>query len=707
MLPVLLLAWLGCTPKTPVFVHPQIPLKLSLGHVSVVRDDKARILSIVDHRRNRALLRLSLADSFLTLARAQSHVSSRMGSYWMDDEPAEQCEKTELLSSSVDVSAIRLSGRSLCDRQKVAFEMVIQPIDNRVIFSLRPADGTFNRLRLKFLAEENEHIFGGGEQFTHLDLRGRKIPMLSEEQGIGRGLQPITTGATLTAGAGGTDVTTYAPVPFFMTSAFRSFETAQTAYQVWDFTRREFVVEIWEGSLTLSLATANFETLIADYTARTGRMKKLPDWAAGTILGVQGGREKVEEILAAAVKAGNPITAIWIQDWVGRRMTSFGSQLWWRWLPDEKAYPDFRNWVQLLAFRGIKVLGYINPFLADEGPIFDEAKLQGYLVRNAKGEPYKIQTAGFPAYLIDLSNARARDFLKNIIKQNLLANGLAGYMADFGEWLPFDAVLASGESAELWHNRYPVEWARLNREAIREAGLEGRVVFFTRSGFAGSAGESTLFWAGDQLVTFDEHDGLASAITGILSGGVSGISLNHSDIGGYTTINHFVKNYHRSRELTLRWAEFAVFTPFFRTHEGNRPEKNYQVYSDNRITTEFAALGKTHLKLKPYFDELMLEAERTGMPLLRPMFLHYPFDRNTFELRHQAMLGRDLVIAPVIEPGATQGRVYLPQGEWIHSLTGKSFAGPAWHFFAAPLGTAVGFIRAGSLHEQMLREALR
>ena len=414
----------------------------------------------------------------------------------------------------------------------------------------------------------------GGEQFSHLDLRGRKIPIVSEEQGIGRGLQPITTGATLTAGAGGTDTSTYTPIPFFFTTAYRSLDTEQTAYQEWDFTRREFSVEIWDSHLTLSLATAaHFENLIGNYTLRTGRMKKLPDWAAGTILGLQGGREKVEQALAAAQKAGNPVTAIWIQDWVGRRQTTFGSQLWWRWLPDEKSYPDFRAWVQMLRFRGIRVLGYINPFLADEGPIFAEAKAQGFLVKDAQGKPYKIQTAGFPAYLVDLSNANARLYLKNIIKQNLLANGLAGYMADFGEWLPFDAVLASGENAASWHNRYPVEWARLNREAIREAGLEGQVVFFTRAGFAGSAGESTLFWAGDQLVTFDEHDGLASAVTGMLSGGVSGIALNHTDIGGYTTINHFIRNYHRSRELFLRWAEFAVFTPFFRTHEGNRPEE--------------------------------------------------------------------------------------------------------------------------------------
>ena len=121
---------------------------------------------------------------------------------------------------------------------------------------------------------------------------------------------------------------------------------------------------------------------------------------------------------------------------------------------------------------------------------------------------------------------------------------------------------------------------------------------------------------------------------------------------------------------------------------------------------EFAALGRTHLKLKPYFDELMAEAETTGLPLLRPVFLHYPFDRETFQLRHQAMLGRDLMIAPVIVEGATEGRIYLPKGTWTNSLTGKKWHGPGWTSFAAPVGTAVAFIRAGSPREQMLRQAL-
>jgi alpha-glucosidase len=665
-------------------------------------------LRLVDLRQNRVLLRLPLMPGFLAARVATDAVRERLASYKMHETVREHCELQRISAGDASATAIRLVAELNCPDGRAAIDISFVQAADHVTLQVKPRDPRFNRLLFSFMAEEGERVFGGGEQFTHLDLRGKRVPMLSEEQGIGRGAQPITIGANLTAGAGGRDVTTYAPIPFFMTSAFRSFETSQTAYQLWDFKSDPYCVEIWDNSLELRFSTAvGYSELLKRYTARSGRMQPLPDWALGTILGLQGGREKVEQVLNAALNAGNPVTAIWIQDWVGRRLTSFGSQLWWRWLPDEKAYPNFRAWTAELRKRGIRVLGYINPFLADEGPIFAEAKAKGYLVRNRNGEPYRIQTAGFPAYLVDLSDGEARNFLKNIIKTNLLGNGLAGYMADFGEWLPWDAVLASGESAALWHNRYPVEWARLNREAIREAGLEREVVFFTRAGFAGSAAHSTLFWLGDQMVSFDEYDGLASAVTGLITGGISGITLNHSDIGGYTTINNPIKNYHRSRELFLRWAEFAVFTPFFRTHEGNRPEKNYQAYSDEKIVAEFAALGRQHLALKPYFAQLMTEAARSGMPLVRPVFLHYPAEQETYLLRHQFLLGRDLLIAPVTEPGATTGRIYLPADTWIESSTGDKLTGPKWHTFTAPLGRPVAFVREASLQRDLLLKALQ
>ncbi|MBL8034073.1 MAG: alpha-glucosidase [Leptospiraceae bacterium] len=697
----------ACGRADRVNLAADFPQQLSIKSLSLSLAAGKNYLHLVHTAQNRTLLRLALDRPFLSARRARDLVRESFASYRMDEAVEENCDSLLLKNAVVQDDNIVITGQLSCAKAKSGVVVKIEPLGTGVRFSARLDDARLNRLTLSFLAENNESVFGGGEQFTYLNLRGHRVHMLSEEQGIGRGLQPITTGADLRAGSGGTPVSTYAPVPFFFTSAYRAFATDNLHYQTWDFSTGIYSVDIWAPEISIDIDTfPSYAAMIARYTARTGRMQPLPDWASGTVLGVQGGKDRVESILKAAVDAGNPVTAIWIQDWVGRRETSFGSQLWWRWLPDEASYPNFRAWVADLSRRNVKVLGYVNPFLADSGPIFEEALQRGFLVRNPRGQAYKIQTAGFPAYLIDLSNAEARAFIKKVIRTQLIDAGLAGYMADFGEWLPWDAVLASGESSAQWHNRYPVEWAKLNREVIREAGLEGKVIFFTRSGHAGSAEHSTLFWAGDQLVTFDEYDGLASAVTALLSSGISGMALNHSDIGGYTTIDNPLRNYHRTRELTLRWAEFAVFTPFFRTHEGNRPLRNDQVYSDAAITRDFAALGRLHLRLKLYFDELMREAADTGMPLIRPLFLHYPQDHNTFDLRHQFMLGRDLIVAPVIIEGSKEGSVYLPKGGWIESSTLRRIDTAGWHRFDAPLGKPVVFIRADASRFAGLKTAL-
>lgn len=288
----------------------------------------------------------------------------------------------------------------------------------------------------------------------------------------------------------------------------------------------------------------------------------------------------------------------------------------------------------------------------------------------------------------------------------MIGVGLSGWMADFGEWLPLDAKLHSGISAEVYHNVYPAEWARINREAIRKAGKEGKIVFFTRSGFSGSMKHSTLFWEGDQMVSWGEHDGIVSAVTGLLSGGLSGISLNHSDIGGYTTINNPIRNYHRSKELFLRWAELNVFSPVFRTHEGNRPEKNHQPYTDEETVKEFARYAKMHFALKDYLKSLVTEASKTGLPVVRPLYLHYANDDRTHSIQREFLLGEDLLVLPVLERGESSVSGYLPEGEWEHLWTGKTFLGKSEVDVEAPLGAPAIFLKKNGAWYGKLKAAL-
>ncbi len=562
-----------------------------------------------------------------------------------------------------------------------------------------------NKVKFRFTTTIDEHPYGFGEQFSNLSCKGKLIPVFTEEQGIGRGDAGIS-GFTKMVGAGGSEFSTYCGMPYFITNKNRAFLFNEKVRSIFDFTN-DTLAE-FSGHLSsfgfIIFTGSSPKAVLENFTAETGRMPELPDWAYGTWLGLQGGKAKCLQIVEDALKAGNPISALWIQDWEGRRKTRFGSQLFWNWQHDTILYPHLPQLCEDLNQKGIKTLGYINSFLANEGPLVAEAKAKNYLVKTTLGEDYKLETAGFPAYLVDLYNPEAYIWLKEIIKTNLIGVGLSGWMADFGEWYPMDA---KGKKPEL-HNSFPVLWAKLNREAIKEAGKEKELVFFTRSGYTGSAAYSTLFWAGDQLVSWGKNDGLPSALTAILSSGLSGITLNHSDIGGYTTITYPLLRYTRSRELFYRWAEMAVFMPIFRTHEGLKPGKNFQFYADAEGQTFFAKMGRLHHFLKPYFKALVKEACTNGIPPVRAMWLEFPDDANALKLNTQFMLGSDLLVIPIMKPNSKTAMGYFPHGTWKHWNTGEIVQGAGdWQTFTAPIGTPAAYIKVGGKWEMVLSEILK
>ena len=359
---------------------------------------------------------------------------------------------------------------------------------------------------------------------------------------------------------------------------------------------------------------------------------------------------------------------------------------------------------------------YIGPWFAEDTAkkgnhrrnLFAEGARKGYLVKNREGEPYAVKTTDFSAAFVDLTNPGARAWIKDVVQEELIGNGASGWMADFGDSLPYDAVLHSGANPKSYHNRYAEEWAGVNREAIREAGRGEDIVFFNRSGYTRSPGESTLFWLGDQLVDWDEHDGIKSAVTGLLSSGLSGYSLQHSDIGGYTAIDHPLLKYHRSKELLMRWTELAAFTTVFRTHEGNRPEVNHQIYSDEETLLHFSRFAKVYAAWKPYRMELVKEASETGLPIVRHLFVNFPGDPEVYGLDYQFMVGRDLIVVPVLDPGEEIVDVYFPAGRWVHIWSGREYGSMdkgVYETVRAPIGEPAVFYEESSDVGRWFRKA--
>lgn len=567
--------------------------------------------------------------------------------------------------------------------------------------SLSCRDKSINRIWIRIPAEPSERVTGGGEQFSCLDLRGRLFPIWTREQGVGRNpLTEITRLSNESDGGGGDYHTTFFPQPTFVSSGKYFFHLMNSEYSELDFRSSDHhEICVWANRAEFVFGFADsYRELLISLTGLLGRQPRLPDWAMeGVWLGVQGGTERVTKLLQNCRSEGMDVSAVWIQDWEGKRVTSFGKRLQWDWKWNKEMYPGLDTLIA--SDPATRWLGYINPYLVEGGALFNEAKKNGFFVKNAAGEDYLFDFGEFDCGVVDLCSEEAFAWYKNVIKENLAGMGFKGWMADFGEYLPADAVCAGGRTGLEVHNLWPFLWAKCNREAVEEAGLLGDCVFFMRSGFSGSGKYSTFLWAGDQCVDWSDDDGLPSVITAALTAGMSGFGLHGSDAGGYTSLFGL----RRSKELLLRWLEFAAFTPIMRTHEGNRPESNFQVYSDEDTMKKAGRLSKLHTALLPYIRECVMINSELGVPVMRPLFFASEDSRAWERDNYSYLLGDDMLVAPVVREGANERTLWLPEGEWVYLWSGESFASGNLRI-KAPLGKTPVFYRKESAFKELFEQ---
>lgn len=565
----------------------------------------------------------------------------------------------------------------------------------RLQLTLKSSDSTYNRLWLRLAAESEDHIYGCGEQFSYFDLRGKPFPLWTSEQGVGRNKQSYVTWlADCKENAGGDYYWTFFPQPTFVSTQKYYCHCDNSSYMNFDFSAPDYhELAFWEGHASLRFECADtYISLLEKLTALLGRQPELPDWVYdGVTLGVQGGTDVCQQKLDVMRQAGVKVNGIWAQDWSGIRMTSFGKRVMWNWEWNQNLYPQLDARIKQWRDEGVQFLSYINPYVASDKALCEEAAKRGFLTKTAQGEDYHVEFGEFYAGVIDLTNPQAYDWYKEVIKQNLITLGCGGWMADFGEYLPTDTYLHNGVSAEIMHNAWPALWAKCNYEALEETDRLGEILFFMRAGYTGSQKHSVMMWAGDQNVDWSLDDGLASVIPAALSLAMTGHGLHHSDIGGYTTLFDMK----RSKELLLRWCDFSAFTPMMRTHEGNRPGDNWQFDSDSDTISHFSRMTSVFTTLKPYIKQAVAQNAQRGLPVMRPLFLHYEDDAHSYTLKYQYLFGRDLLVAPVYEENRSDWTLYLPDDQWIHAWSGEPYQGGEVTV-KAPLGQPPVFYRANS-----------
>jgi alpha-glucosidase len=363
---------------------------------------------------------------------------------------------------------------------------------------------------------------------------------------------------------------------------------------------------------------------------------------------------------------------------------------------EREHYKYWHKMVAELDAAGINLGLYLNPMI-EEIPVhlrsgrrylFGEALKQGYFVKSRHvegkkekssrgnaaldGDMYQMNKRSCPRVgMLDVTSYQASQWWKKVIQTEVMDYaGASFWMADMGESAPIVNSIyhKQSENGLSFHNAYSEEWARVNREAIRDAGREGDSFFLVKAGYGHTpryAGSTTL---GDQVVNYKNKDGggLQSVLNGILNGGFSGYTFGHCAVSMAVprTINSVDE---RVREMICRWMEMNAFTALFRTHDSDDGVNAVSAYNNRLLLRALAKWSAVYASLADYRMRLSSEASYRGWPIARHPILHFPNDPEFMKSSVSSfMLGESMYIAPVMRYGLTKVKVYLPQGEWTH-----------------------------------------
>jgi alpha-glucosidase len=368
-----------------------------------------------------------------------------------------------------------------------------------------------------------------------------------------------------------------------------------------------------------------------------------------------------------------------------------------------------------LAVSGFKMIVSQDPVISrgnstdwhesqNNGKQWREADSLGYFVKDVRtGKSYDMPWPwGGNCGVVDFTKPEVADWWgKN--QQKVLNDGVRGFWTDMGEpaWCNEESTERlfmkhhSGMHAEI-HNVYGLTWDKVVTEQFEKRNPNKRIFQMTRSAFAGMQ-RYTFGWSGDSGDGNDVLNGWNKLAAQVILGQSAGMGLIPfwtTDISGYCGD---IKDRDAMAELYIRWMQFGVFNPLSRAHhEGNNAAEPWTFGTEaERICRDAINLK---YRLHPYFYTYARNAYDSGLPLMRALILEYPDDTETFKLESEFLLGKELLVAPVVEKEASVKQVYLPQGEWIDYTDGVTvYQGKKWITYPVTLSTIPLFVKRGSI----------
>jgi alpha-D-xyloside xylohydrolase len=410
----------------------------------------------------------------------------------------------------------------------------------------------------------------------------------------------------------------------------------------------------------------SYADIMERYADVTGHAPAFPYWASG-FWQCKLRYQNQEEFLRVArefKRRGLPLSVLVI------------NFLHWKhigdWKLDPEFWPDPKAMVRELDDMGVRIM--ISPWiLVDErSENFAEMKARGLFTGSIGGKKDTVVFGDPPhKYQYDPTNPEAAAYLWGKWKKNYFDLGIRTFWLDpcdeFHEIVDYDQVLFHVGAALEAHAFFVVAHQKNIYDGLLSAG-EKEVVTICRNSWAGSQRYGASPAAHDIMSSF-EH--LETYMKAGLNLAMSGIPWGASEIGGFITPDNQTDRFH---ELMVRWYQYGVFTPVFRTH-GCRPNNEAWTIGGGTYPHIWAAMMLRE-RLRPYIMEQMILASEKGTPPMRPLFFDFAHDPTAADVEDEFLFGPDLLVAPILKYQVRHRNVYLPAGvEWTDAWTGERLAG--------------------------------
>lgn len=428
--------------------------------------------------------------------------------------------------------------------------------------------------------------------------------------------------------------------------------------------------------------------------ALIGRIAPPPRWALGYHQ-CRWGYRSAEEMRALALEfraRGIPCDALWFDlDYMDRCRV---------FTVDQATFPDLGGLTDELRTLGFRSVAILDPGIAVESELGAEGSAQDLFVRAADGAPAVGEVWPGKCRFPDFTREDVRAWWSGKVEAFLAGTRLDGLWNDMnepavmdgpGKTLPDDCLHAgldgSGGSHARWHNLYGQLMVQATHAGFVAARPESRPFVLTRASHVSGA-RFAATWTGDNRATWDH---LRWSIPMVLGLALSGQPFSGPDVGGFSD--------DPDAELFMRWFELASLLPFFRGH-GEKPTRRKEPWTFGPETEACVrAAIERRMRLLPTLETLFHECARSGAPVVRPLFCADPADPELRSLDDAYLVGDALLVAPVVQPGATERVVTLPRvpGGWYRFPAGGAPCSERTLTVPAPLGTLPLFARAGSI----------